>query len=148
MKHSEPASIAAPNLVGHPLPITDQISIATSELHWHFDKASDEHQRVELEFQPGLSESIDFDSRQIILDHLKHKLTDKGVLQISASEHASQHENRHAALERLQHILRDALHSVPSRVAEKVPAAYKEERIEEKHHHAEIKAARQGHGDV
>ncbi len=102
---------------------------------------------VELRFDvrqsPGIPEPI----RERILARRDRRLTDEGVLVISAQRFRTQDRNRQDARERLARFIEAGLHAPKPRIATKPTRGAKERRLGEKRGRATIKQGRtQGRG--
>lgn len=98
--------------------------------------------KVVLRFDVARSPSLDEDQRRVLLERLRSRLTDDGVLVLHASEHRSQTRNREAAVVRLGSLLREALRPRRSRRRTAVPSAAREQRLRSKQRRSEAKALR------
>lgn len=99
---------------------------------------------VELRFDVATSPSLPEAVRARLLARRDRRLTDEGVLVISAQRFRTQDRNREDARERLSEILREALHVPKARVATRPTRASKERRITEKKSRAKVKQGRGG----
>jgi len=129
--------------------ITDQISIAESELQLEFTRASGPggqnvnkvSSAVLLRFDTN-SPSLPSDVRDRILKLAKNRINEDGELIIQASRHRSQEQNRQDALERLIGLIREAAVEPKARVKTKPSPASKEIRLKFKKQRGEIKKQR------
>lgn len=97
---------------------------------------------VELRFDVANSPSLPEALRARLLARRDRRLTDDGVLVISAQRFRTQDRNREDARERLAEIVRAALHVPKKRVATKPTRASKERRLTGKKERSGIKKAR------
>jgi ribosome-associated protein len=101
---------------------------------------------VELRFDVATSPSLPEPVRARLLARRDRRLTDEGVLVISAQRFRTQDRNREDARERLADVLREALHVPKARVATRPTRASKERRLTEKKSRAKVKQGRGGWG--
>ena len=97
---------------------------------------------VELRFDvrqsPGIPEPI----RERILARRDRRLTDEGVLVISAQRFRTQDRNREDARERLRAFVESGLHAPKPRIATRPSRASKQRRLDEKRGRSTIKQGR------
>ena len=132
------------------LDITPTIAIAESELVERFVRASGPGGQnvnkvstaVELRFDVASSPSLPDALRMRLLARRDRRLTDEGVLVISAQRFRTQDRNREDARERLAEIVRAALHVPKKRVATKPTRASKERRLTGKKTRSDVKKTR------
>jgi ribosome-associated protein len=132
------------------LPITPDLTIPLSELEFRFSRGGGpggQHvnrsaTRVELRFDVGRSVSLTDEQRLRIVERLGGRIDGDGVLHVVAQSERSQLHNRQEAVDRLQTLLRQALHVRKRRRHSKVPGWAKERRLAEKRRRGEIKRAR------
>lgn len=133
------------------LPVSDELVIPGHELEWRFSlsngpggsHAATHESRVELRWNVQDSKAISEVQRDRLLEHLDSRLTEGGLLHITVEEQRSQHQNRELAADRMAHIVAEGLRHDHTRYATDVPEAEREERLHDKHHHAEVKRLRQ-----
>lgn len=106
----------------------------------HVNKTST---RVEVFWNVAQSPSITDTQRGRLLRKLATRIDRRGVLRVAASARRSQLQNRLAAVERLNDLVRDALHMPRPRKRTKPPRASKEQRLAEKRRRGETKRQRQ-----
>jgi len=132
------------------LPITDQLAIPLSELYFRFSRSGGpggQHvnrtaTRVELLFDVAHSPSLTEEQRQRLLKRLAGRIDSEGILRVAAQSERSQLRNRQEAIERLQTLLRQALHIPKRRRRSKVPRWARERRLAEKRRRSETKRYR------
>lgn len=130
--------------------IDDTLTIPAGEIEWRFSMASGpggghaaaSETRVELRWNVQSSRVLSDAQRYVLLEHLEDRLTEDGLLRITVETERSQHQNREIATDRLVHLVHEALAADRTRWKTEVPAAVREDRLHDKHHHAAIKAAR------
>src|SRR5690348_9538076 len=130
--------------------VTDRITIEESELVESFIRASGPggqnvnkvSSAVQLRFDARASRSLPNDV-SIRLQRLAGKrLTNEGVIVITANRHRSQDQNRDEARERLFAMIREAANPPPPRRATKPTKASKKRRLESKTRRSHIKKMR------
>lgn len=137
--------------VGNALPITPNLVIPFSEIHWRFSRSSGPGgqnvnktaTRVTLSFNVDDSPSLTDPQKRMIHSRLKKRIDTNGNLNVVVEDERSQHRNRQIALERFQRHLRKALKPAKQRKKTSVPQSEREERLRDKRTRARIKAARQ-----
>lgn len=98
--------------------------------------------RIELTWNVLASPSLSDDQRARILDKLKNRIDESGVLRLTASDSRSQYQNREAVTERFARLIADALKVRKARKKTKVPRAAKEARLRSKKHRSQTKRNR------
>jgi ribosome-associated protein len=98
--------------------------------------------RVELAWDVAGSPSLTDAQRALILEKLANRISGEGVLQLSASEHRSQHQNREAVTERFVELVRQALVVPKKRKKTRPSKAAREARLHAKKHRSEVKRRR------
>ena len=129
--------------------ITDQISIAESEMQLEFTRASGPggqnvnkvSSAVLLRFDTN-SPSLPSNVRDRLVKLAKNRINEDGVLIIQASRHRSQEQNRQDALERLVALVRKAAEEPKVRLKTKPSPVSKEIRLKYKKQRGEIKKQR------
>lgn len=105
----------------------------------HVNKVSS---RVELYFDISKSTVLSEEQKSLLLQKLKSKLTEEGILRLTEDTSRSQHSNREAVIKKLHTVIEQALRKPKKRIATKVSAAAKKKRIESKKKKSEKKALR------
>jgi ribosome-associated protein len=131
--------------------INDQISIDESEIEESFIRSSGpggQHVNktetaVQLRFDVRGSRSLPNDVAVRLMKLAGSRLTQDGVLVISAQSERSQKRNREEALDRLVDLIRQAAVRPVKRRPTKPTRASKEKRLERKKHRSGIKGLRQ-----
>jgi len=132
------------------LAITPAITLADDELVERFVRASGPGGQnvnkvataVELRFDVARSPSLPEDLRGRLLARRDRRLTDDGVLVISAQRFRTQERNREDARARLVGIIQAALHVPKKRIATKPTKGSKERRLTGKRERSDVKKAR------
>lgn len=132
------------------LTITSRIAIEDAELEERFVRASGPGGQnvnkvstaVELRFDVRASAVLPEPVRARLLARRDRRLTDEGVLVISAQRFRTQERNREDARERLLELIRAALVAPRKRVATKPTRASKERRLGAKKRRANVKQGR------
>ena len=101
---------------------------------------------VELRFDVAGSPSLTEPVRERLLARRDRRMTQEGVLVLSAQRFRTQDRNRQDARERLAHFIEGGLHAPKPRVATKPSRGAKERRLGEKRGRATIKQGRAGKG--
>jgi ribosome-associated protein len=136
------------------LAITPSLTIADDELIERFVRASGPGGQnvnkvataVELRFDVAHSPSLPDEVRTRLLARRDRRLTDDGVLVISAQRFRTQERNRDDARERLAAIVQAALHVPKKRIATKPTKGSKERRLTGKRERSDVKKARATRG--
>ncbi|WP_433608316.1 alternative ribosome rescue aminoacyl-tRNA hydrolase ArfB [Dactylosporangium sp. CA-139114] len=132
------------------LRVTDDISLPRAELSWRFSRSggpggqsvNTTDSRVEVRFDLLATGALPEPLKARALERLAGRLVD-GVLSITASEHRSQLQNRHAAEERLVAAIAAAIAPPPRpRKRTKPSKGAVERRLEAKRHTARRKQQR------
>ena len=98
--------------------------------------------RVELAWDVAGSPSLSDEQRALIREKLANRISGEGVLQLSASEHRSQSQNREAATARFVELVRQALVVPRKRKKTRPSRAAREARLHAKKHRSEVKRRR------
>ncbi|GAB4150323.1 MAG: alternative ribosome rescue aminoacyl-tRNA hydrolase ArfB [Sphingomonadales bacterium] len=132
--------------------VTDTIALADDEIEEHFIRASGPGGQnvnkvasaVQLRFDamasPALSEAV----RQRLKILAGSRITQDGVIVITAGRFRSQERNREDAHNRLIALIREAAKSPRRRRPTKPTRASRERRLDAKKHQAKIKSLRRG----
>jgi ribosome-associated protein len=88
------------------------------------------------------SQILNSDQKQIILEKLKNRINSEGHLFVKAQMHRTQLENKSAAVQLINELIRQALKKKKLRIATKPTRQAKEKRIEVKKKTAERKTMR------
>ena len=99
---------------------------------------------VELRFDIANSPSLPEPVRARLLAKRDRRLTDDGVLVLSAQRFRTQERNREDARERLAHFIQTGLHAPKPRIATRPTRGSKERRLGDKRGRATIKRGRTG----
>jgi ribosome-associated protein len=132
------------------LEITDQISIAESELQFDFIRASGPggqnvnkvSSAVQLRFDVANSPSLPEEVRQRLTLIAANRINKDGVLILEASQFRTQEQNRQEAINRLVELVRRAAHKARPRKKTRPNAASIERRLEQKRQRSEKKKLR------
>ena len=100
--------------------------------------------KVDLRWSPVTSEVLTEVDRALLVDKLKNRLTNDGVLIVTSTKTRDQIKNREDALSKLALIVRAALDRPKARKATKPSKGSKRRRVEAKRHRSEIKRNRRG----
>ncbi|MFQ5611647.1 MAG: alternative ribosome rescue aminoacyl-tRNA hydrolase ArfB [Anaerolineae bacterium] len=132
------------------LQITPAIAIDESELRFEFIRASGPggqnvnkvSSAVQLRFDARNSPSLPAEVRQRLFRLAGKRLTDDGVLIITARRYRTQEQNRQDAVERLVELVRRAAERPKPRRPTKPSAASRERRLEGKRRRSQTKRDR------
>ena len=132
------------------LNISDQLQIPGSEIRYRFSRSGGpggqhvnrSETRVELLWNISSTPNLSEDQRQRLLDALRNRIDDEGVLHLVSGETRSQERNRKAVTERFVALLQEALRPRRKRKKTKLSKAAKERRREEKRRLSEKKRLR------
>jgi ribosome-associated protein len=102
---------------------------------------------VELRFDALNSPSLPEDLRARLLARRDRRITDEGVIVISAQRFRTQERNREDARERLVALILAANHVAKKRVATKPTRASKERRLDAKKGRSQVKTGRSARWD-
>lgn len=98
--------------------------------------------KIELRFDVNKSTQLSDEEKEMIITRLKQKISEDGMLIITAQDSRSQLKNKQTAIEKFYQLLEDALKKKRKRIPVKIPTVQKEKRLEEKKQKAEKKAMR------
>jgi ribosome-associated protein len=135
--------------------ITPGLTLDESEIEESFIRASGPggqnvnktSSAVQLRFDARRSPSLPDDIAVRLMKLAGSRLTQDGVIVITAQEHRSQQRNRDEALARLVDLIRQATIRPKTRRPTRPTKASKERRLESKGHRSTIKANRRGKGE-
>jgi ribosome-associated protein len=130
--------------------VTERITIEESELEESFIRASGPggqnvnkvSSAVQLRFDARASRSLPNDVSIRLQRLAGNRLTNEGVIVITANRHRSQDQNRNEARERLFDMIREAANPPPPRRATKPTRAAKKRRVDSKVKRGHIKKMR------
>jgi ribosome-associated protein len=105
----------------------------------HVNKVSS---KVELRFNIPESALLTIDQKEILLEKLKNRLTQEGILIVVSGTTRSQLKNRETAMEKFYEILKKAFKPPKKRIATKPSRSAKEKRLENKRKVSEKKVNR------
>lgn len=131
--------------------ITHNISIDESEIQEEFIRSSGPGGQnvnklataVQLRFDAVNSPSLPDDVRQRLIRLAGKRITEAGILIISARRFRTQERNRQDAINRLVELIRKAAAKPKLRRKTKPPLALKEQRLESKRRRSKLKQMRQ-----
>ena len=119
--------------------ITFKTSRSSGSGGQHVNKVST---KVDLSFDLWASDGFDQDEKQIIQMKLKNRISQNGILHVVCQSTRSQTKNKEKAIEKLLHLLEEAL-VVPKKRKKKKPSKREKElRLERKKRNSQKKAAR------
>jgi ribosome-associated protein len=132
------------------LEITPDLSLPDEELIERFVRASGPGGQnvnkvataVELRFDIAGSPSLPEPVRERLLAKRDRRLTEEGVLVLSAQRFRTQERNREDARERLKAFVESGLHAPKPRIATRPSRASKQRRLDEKRGRSTIKQGR------
>ncbi|HEY4798645.1 MAG TPA: alternative ribosome rescue aminoacyl-tRNA hydrolase ArfB [Bacteroidia bacterium] len=98
--------------------------------------------KVELNFDVTGSKLLTDGQKQIILEKLSGKINSEGILKIVVQETRSQLENKQIALEKFRGMISSAFQKKKKRIRTGVSKLAKENRLNKKKKHSELKKGR------
>ncbi len=104
--------------------------------------------RIELRLDIANSPLFSEEEKTLIITRLKRRINSEGELFITSQSERTQLKNREVVTERLYRLLADALTIRPKRKTTKPTAASREERLEVKKRHSQIKKLRRDQGEI
>ena len=130
--------------------ITKHISLGQEELTFRASRSSGPggqnvnklNTRITLLFDVACSPSLSAEQKKRIGRKLATRIDKRGVLRVVSQKHRTQEANRRTAVERLQQLLREALHRRPVRKKTKIPQAINERRLQDKKQRGRLKQER------
>ena len=105
----------------------------------HVNKVSS---KVELSFNLDASEALTDLQKQRILNKLKNRITNDGVLILQCEESRSQHKNKELAIKRFIELIKTSLIVPKKRIPTKIPKSVIRKRLKNKRNLSDKKANR------
>ncbi|HEY0811508.1 MAG TPA: alternative ribosome rescue aminoacyl-tRNA hydrolase ArfB [Longimicrobiales bacterium] len=98
--------------------------------------------KVELLWDVAKSPSITDEQRDLVMQKLRKRIGEDGMLRLTSATSRSQHQNKEDVTERFARMLADALRVPKRRKKTKMPRAVKEARLKAKKNRSRIKQQR------
>jgi ribosome-associated protein len=130
--------------------VTPGVSIPRAELDYRATRAggpggqhvNTSSTRVELLWNVADSSAINDEQRTLLMQKLRKRIGEDGVLRLASSVQRSQHQNKEDVTARFARLVADALRVPKPRRKTKVPRAVKEARLKAKKNRSRIKQYR------
>jgi ribosome-associated protein len=93
-------------------------------------------------FNVAGSQLLTDDQKSMIMEKLYNRITTDGILQVRSQTHRTQLANKEEVIEKMNHLIAEALKKKKKRIAVKVSKAAKQRRLESKKQAGDIKSGR------